>query len=231
MSKLYTFLTVFFGFSSFVFSQETVNLVPLVPSGHIVYGREYIPLANDHIRVELAYDGTSEEGLVFDLLVFNQTGDTVSVDPQIFYYLSLDDPDADSSRFAPRMATTPTWQYKWYDRALEKTEFREFPNPVLDLVEAGVEFIAAASVFFSAFDPDIAVETASYLEDLGLDARGNEILQEGMMNAEELEPGEQCNGFVCFPGHGETSYLMFCFPIEEQEFQFVYQRVKPSGSH
>ena len=213
-------------------------MVPLAPEGYQVNGREYIPLSSDQLRVELAYDGTSDGNLVFDLVVFNESSRKLIVKPSDFYYLSLDNPDDDSSRYHQRMAVAPVQVYKWYDRALEERESEKTLNTIMGFVEAGVGILSGASAFLSTENPafivDAVFNTAGtaghYLavnkqidETMDQVAGEKEIIRQEMMQEEELEAGEVTNGFVCFPGHPESTYLMFCFPIDDQEFQFVYQ--------
>ncbi|MCP4312813.1 MAG: hypothetical protein GY790_16240 [Bacteroidetes bacterium] len=227
MRKLYAILIFALGFSAHTISQEVVKLAPLAPEGNFVNGREYIPLSSDQIRLELGYEGVSEESLVLDLVVFNETGHKISVNPSDFYYLSLDNPDADSSRFPPMMAEAPQQLYKWYDRALEKQESEKNFNIFEGFAEAGAEIISGfEAVFNTAGTPGhygaVNKQIDGEREQL---AREKEVIRQETMKEVGLAPGEITNGFVCFPGHPETAYLMFCFPIDGQEFQFVYQRL------
>jgi len=48
------------------------------------------------------------------------------------------------------------------------------------------------------------------------------------MQEVQLAPGEVANGFVWFQGSPGTNYLLFCFPLDEQEFQFAYEVEKAS---
>lgn len=238
MKKLYSILILLPGFFSFVISQDVVRLLPLAPEGHIVNGREYIPLSSEQLRVELAYDGTSDENLVFDLVVFNETGRKITVNPPGFYYLTLPDPDADSSQSPPSMAVSPGQVYKWYDRALEEQESNKSINSFLGFVEAGVGILSGTAAFLSTDNPAYVVDavfntagTAGHYisvnrqieEEMEQTAVEKEMIRLEMMREGELESGGVTNGFVCFPGQPEGTYLMFCFPIDDQEFQFVYQ--------
>lgn len=238
MKKIYLILVLLPGFLSLVISQETFRLQALAPAGHIVNGREYIPLSSEQLRVELAYDGTSEENLVFDLVVFNETGRKITVKPPGFYYVTLPDPDADSSQSPPCMAVNPGQVYKWYDRALEEQESHKSMNSFLGLVEAGVGILSGTAAFLSTDNPAYIVDavfntagTAGHYismnrqieEEMDQTAAEKEMIHLEMMREGELEPGGITNGFVCFPGQPEGSYFMFCFPIDDQEFQFVYQ--------
>jgi len=238
MKKLYRILILLPGFLSLVISQDAVRLVPLAPEGHMVNGREYIPLFNEQLRVELAYDGTSEGNLVFDLVVFNETDRRISVNPLGFYYLTLVDPEADSSQFPPGMAVDPGQVYKWYDAALEEQESDKNIHSFFGFMEAGLGILTSTAAFLSTENPAYIVDavfntagTAGHYisvnrqieEEMEQTVAEKEMIRQEMMGAGELEPGGVKNGFVCFPGQPEGTYLMFCFPIDEQEFQFVYQ--------
>jgi hypothetical protein len=53
-----------------------------------------------------------------------------------------------------------------------------------------------------------------------------ELVGEEIFRSVELPPGEHVSGYVYFPQHSDASYYMFCFPVEEQVFQFVYRQEK-----
>ena len=99
----------------------------------------------------------------------------------------------------------------------------------MGFVEAGVGILSDASAFLSTENPVFIVDAVFNTVGIWEQVAGEkeiireEMMQEEMMQEEELEAGEVTNGFVCFPGHPESTYLMFCFPIDDQEFQFVYQ--------
>ncbi len=204
MKNLFLILGLVCGFSFTVESQESLYLEPLAPDGKIVNGREYIPLSNEKIRLELAYDCKLEEKLLFDLVVFNNTNQILSLSPSSFYFLELDDPDADSSRFPARMAVVPEQPYKWYDRSLEEPQQK---NPF-------ASFLEIPNAFKEAF----------FGSELERPDRLKEPIRQEMMQEMKMDPGEVANGFVYFPSQKETETLLFCFPIENQEFQFVYKQ-------
>lgn len=234
MKKLYLLPILFFGSFSILLSQNAIHLVPLAPEGHLVNGREYISLSNDQITVELAYDGTSEENLVFDLVVVNESGRIISVKPASYYYLDLDDPEADSSSYPPKKSVAPEQVYKWYDRALEEKTSKKNTHSFLGFVDAGLGILYSTAAFISTENPVYIVEavlntagtTAHYVgmnRQIEEAMEQKELIRQEMMQETALQPGGVESGFVCFPGDTESAYLMFCFPIENQEFQFVYQ--------
>jgi len=206
MKNLFLILGLVCGFSHTVISQETLYLEPLAPDGKIVNGREYIPLSNEEIRLELAFDCKLEEKFLFDLVVFNNTSQTISLSPSSFYFLELDDPDADSSRFPARMALAPEQPYKWYDRSLEEPQYE---NTFASFFDIPNEFMEA---FFGSARSE--PERLDHLK---------ETVRQEMMQEIKLAPGDITNGFVYFPSQKETDYLLFCFPVANQEFQFVYK--------
>ncbi len=217
MKNLFLILGLVCGFSFTVESQESLYLEPLAPDGKIVNGREYIPLSNEEIRLELAYDCKLEEKLLFDLVVFNNTNQTISLSPSSFYFLELDDPDdpdADSSRFPARMAVVPEQPYKWYDRSLDEPQQK---NPF-------ASFLEIPNAFAEAFSGSAGTGTPprSYRSELERLDRLKETIRQEMMQEMKIAPGEITNGFVYFPCQKETDTLLFCFPIDNQEFQFVY---------
>ena len=216
MKNLFLILGLVCGFSFTVESQETLYLEPYAPDGKIVNGREYIPLSNEKIKLELAYDCKLEEKLLFDLVVFNNTNQTITVSPSSFYYLGLDDPDADSSRFPARMALAPEQPYKWYDRSMEEPQYEN----------TFASFMEIPNAFAEAFFGSAGTRTPprTYRSELERIDRLKETIREEMMQEMKMAPGEVVNGFVYFPCQKETETLLFCFPIDNLEFQFVYMQ-------
>ena len=195
-------------------SQEQLTLEALASEGNHVNGREYIPLSNDLISVELAYDCMLGEKFLFDLVVINESGHPISVQPSSFYCLELDDPDGDSSRFLPSMAVPPLQPFKWYDRALEQPQYEKMFSPLLEIPAMFMEVFVAPWNEGSSARTISGEERESLLKD---------AIRQEMMQELQLAPGEVANGFVWFPGSPETKYLLFCFPLDEQEFQFAYE--------
>ena len=195
-------------------SQGQLALEALAPEGNHMNGREYIPLSNDHMRVELAYECQLEEKLVFDLVVINESGHPISVQPSSFYCLELDDPDGDTSRFPPSQAVPPLKPFEWYDRALEQSHYEQIFSPLLEIPAMFMEAFVAPWNEGSSARTISNKERESHLKD---------AIRQEMMQELQLAPGEVANGFVWFPGSPETKYLLFCFPLDEQEFQFAYE--------
>lgn len=217
MKDLYIILFITFGFSSSVISQEQFALKAIAPEGNHVNGREYIPLSNALIGVELAYDSRIENKLLFDLVVRNDTDHPISVSPGSFYYLNLDDPDADSSRFPPGMAISPLKPYKWHDFGLDRPQHEAIFSPFLEI----------PAMFMEAFvNPWGIPSSGNAMQDQERVSQMKDIIRQHMMQEVELAPGETVNGFVWFPGPPETKYLLFCIPLEDQEFQFAYELKK-----
>ena len=53
-----------------------------------------------------------------------------------------------------------------------------------------------------------------------------ELVNEEIFRACRLQPGEAASGYVYFPGDPDAACYMFCYPIENQLFQFVYHQHK-----
>ena len=220
-------------------SQVFSQLIPEAPEGHYAQGREYIPLHNDSIEVELGYDGRSEEYEVFDFVVINRTSDTISVNPSEFYYVMLENPESDSSIFPACMAIHPERIMDYYDHQLKERENDKSVNTILGFIEAGIGLLASTTSFVHTDDPVYIVDAV--FQTLGTAGQyvhadrmiGNgiesvrderEIVRQEIFRQVQLPPGKVTCGFVYFPGNGEAAYLMYCFPVENQLFQFVYSQ-------
>jgi len=219
--------------------QPGYQLIPEAPEGHFEMGREYIPLSSGSIDAELGYDGPFGEAMVFDFVVINRTEDTLEIEPSGFYFVVLDDPMADSSLLPARMALHPERILNRYDRQLEERQDRKTFHTVLGIVEAGIGLIASASGYTATRNPGYIVDgvfntlgtAGSYLlagqgmdEEITLMTEEKETVQQEIFRHILLPPGKVASGLVYFPGYDSGGYLMFCFPLEEQLFQFVYSQ-------
>jgi len=227
MKKLFLVLIICLGFVTLAISQESIRLTPEAPEGNFHQGREYIPLSNEAIHVELGFDGISEDMLVFDLVVINGTDHSFTLNPENFYYLVLDDPKALSSGLPPRMTVQPGKVYKWYDRALEEHSSTKQINNIFGLMESGIAILANVSDFLATEDPYYFIAQDRQISgELEQVKRKREVVLQDLIGSGEILPGEASNGFICFPGYEDPAYLMFCFPLDNQEFQFVYHQVQ-----
>lgn len=195
-------------------AQQLISLKALAPEGRLANGREYIPLSHNLITVQLAFDCMLEDKLLFDLVLINETDHPIKVDPTSFYYLKLDDAEGDSSRFPPSTALAPLKPFKWYDRGLVDSQREGVFSPILEIPAMFMEeFIAVWG------EPS----SNGFAQEQERTRRIKETVRQEMMQEIELAPGAVANGFIYFPGLPETIYLLFCFPLDDSEFQFAYQ--------
>lgn len=213
-------------------------MVPEAPEGHFEVGREYIPLCNDSIEAELGFDGRSGDYLVFDFVVVNGSDQQLEIDPSTFYYVVIDDPLADSSILPPKLAVHPERVMHAYDRQMEEQEDRRQINKVFGFIDAGITILSNASAFAATDNPGYIADavfqtigTAGHyvdadkamgeqLQSIGME---REVVREEIFRAQELPAGAVANGFVYFPALKSRGYLMFCFPIQDRLFQYVYK--------
>lgn len=239
MKKTHALLLGALLLSSCVAPRLVTQITPEAPEGNFAMGREYIPLSNDSIDVELGFDGIQGEHLVFDFVVINRTPRDLTLDPSDFYYVLLDSVSADSSMLPPRMALHPERILHHYDETLEKAEEKKQMNVFLGILEAGIGILANTSAFIATENPGYIVDgvfntlgTAEtyaandrQLEAGIVDIRSEkEIVEEEIMRRGLLPSGKVASGYVYFPVHNEAVYYMFCFPVDDQLFQFVYNQ-------
>lgn len=219
--------------------QKVTRLVPEAPEGRFEVGREYIPLHNDSIDAELGFDGRSGDFLVFDFVVVNGSRQSLKIDPSEFYFVIIDDPMADSSLMPSRMAVHPEQVLQAYDRQVEEQEDRKHANKVFGFIDAGIGILATASAFAATDNPGYIADAV--LQTIGTADRyvaadrmigaqleaihtEREVVREELFRPVELPPGKAANGFVYFPAAGSRGYLMFCFPMQDRLFQYVYRQ-------
>jgi hypothetical protein len=217
------------------------RIVPEAPEGHYEQGREYIPLNNDGIEVELGFDGLNGDHMIFDVVVINRTTDTLNLSPLDFYYEVIDDPTADSSLFPARMAIHPDRIIIQYEQQLEEGEDQKELNTILGFIDAGIGLLASATAFAATENPGFIVDAVwqtlgtagNYIsndriigEEIVSIREEQKIVKEEIFRPGQLPPGSVASGYVYFPRYEESGYLMFCIPAGNQLFQFVYNQTK-----
>ena len=215
------------------------KIIPEAPKGHFANGREYIPLESDLIGVELGYDGIQGTNLVFDFVLHNSSVDTLSIHPADFYYVILDSANATSSNGNPWLTVHPDTVLLSYDFTLEERKKMKGTNTLLGILQASVNILYSASGFIVTENPayivDAVLQTAGTADqyisqdkminsEMEMISEEKELVNEEIFRTCEVPPGKVASGFVYFPRHDNTAYYMFCFPVENQLFQFVYNQ-------
>jgi len=239
MKKIYSLLIIALLLTSCVAPQMVIQLTPEAPEGKYEMGREYISLSNDSIDVELGYDGVRGEHLIFDFVVVNRTPYELSINPSDFYYVVLDSALADSSKLPPRMAIHPERILHHYDETLETKQGAKEINSFLGFLDAGVDLLVNTTAFIATEDPGYVVDAIfSTLDnvdyyvskdnqisaDISMINSEKEVVNEEIFRPGKIPSGKVMNGYVFFPKHPDTEYYMFCFPMDDQLFQFVYHQ-------
>ena len=215
------------------------QISPEAPEGLFVNGREYIALESEQIEVELGFDGIQDEYLVFDLLVLNSSADTLSLNPSDFYYLVLDSANDYSSPHTPWMAVHPDKVLTYYEESLEERKKEKGLNTFFGILQASVSILYNTSGFIATENPgyiaDAVLHTAGtagqYIsQDKEISSRMEMISEEKEVVREEIlrncvvPPATASSGYVFFPRNERAAYYMFCFPINNQLFQYVYNQ-------
>lgn len=241
MKKLYSLSVIVLLLTSCAAPRLVIQLIPEAPEGNYEMGREYISLSSDSIDVELGFDGMHGDNLVFDFVVINRTSNELSIDPSDFYYVVLDSVSADSSKFPPRMAIHPERILHHYDETLETKQEAKNVNSVLGFLDAGIGLLANTTAFIATENPGYIVDAVfstlgtaeAYVaqdkqisEDISMIHSEKEIVNEEIFRLGKLPSDKVNSGYVYFPKHPDTDYYMFCFPVEDQLFQFVYNQRK-----
>ena len=241
MKKIYHLPILFLLFCSCTAPRLVTRITPEAPEGHFAMGREYISLESNQIAVELGYDGIQGEYLIFDFVVHNSTSDTLSLMPGEFYYLVMDSAHSEAAPHAPWMAVHPDKVLMTYDESLEERKKEKGMNTFLGILQASADILYYASGFAATENPGFIADgifqtigTADqYISqdkiistDMTLISEEKEVVKEEIFRTCELPPGSVSSGYVYFPLHETTAYYMFCFPIENQLFQFVYRQQK-----
>jgi hypothetical protein len=224
-----------------VTSRVHTQIIPDAPEGNFAMGREYIPLSNDSIDVELGFDGIYGDQLVLDFVVINRSLRDLSINPSDFYYVVLDSSMADSSKFPPRMALHPERILHQYDETLDARAGAKKANSVFGILETGFNVLVSASAFIASENPAYIVDgvfntvgTAQHYvsqdkqiqENMVLIQEEKELIEEEIFRPCNLAPGEIMSGYVYYPQDADAACYMFCYPIEDQLFQFVYHQKK-----
>jgi len=241
MKKFYFFPLVFLLLWSCTAPRVVTKITPEAPEGKFAMGREYIPLSDKQIDVELGFDGIYDGQLVFDFVVINQGAESLSLNASDFYYVLLDSPTADSSMLPPRMAVKPEKVLLNYEDLIEDKEDQKRANSFLGILEAGMGILSTTAAVVTTENPVYLADglfglfgTADYYifqdkqikSDMEVIHEEKEVVKEEIFRSCDLAPGEVVSGYVYFPQHSDAEYYMFCFPVEQQVFQFVYRQQK-----
>jgi len=217
------------------------QITPEAPEGQFFNGREYIPLESEQIAVELGFDGIQDDYLVFDFVLHNSSADTLALLPKDFYYLVLDSANDISSPHTPWMAVHPDKVLMYYDQSLEERKKEKGVNTFLGILQASVDILYNTSGFVATENPgfiaDAVFQTAGtagqYISQdkmirsqMELLSEEKELVSEEILRSCKIPPAKVANGYVYFPRHEHTAYYMFCFPVKNQLFQFVYNQRK-----
>lgn len=240
--KKISFLPVFLLFLwSCTAPRVVTTITPEAPEGNFAMGREYIALNAEDVDVELGFDGIYGTNLVFDFVVINSSSESLSLQPNDFYYVLLNNPTADSSMLPPRKAVKPDKVLLNYDEIIEDKKGEKTANSFLGILNAGVGLLATTAAFVSTQSPvyisDAIFSTMGtakhYISndkqiktEMEMINEEKELVNEEIFRSCQLGPGEVVSGYVYFPQHGDTEYYMFCFPVKDQLFQFVYKQEK-----
>ena len=219
--------------------QVVTSLVPEAPEGYTEHGREYITLTNDSIYAILGFDGIYDEVLIFDLVVVNKGNAPLTLEPGIFYYEVLDSAMALNSTLPPVAAIHPDTISHKYEDSIEKMKGSQQSNKFFGILEATAGILYNTSGFIATEDPGFIVDmiagtfnTADYYvtrdkafkENISVLSDEKLMVRKASHQTQTLEPGESVSGFVFFPQDREAKYYMFCFPIDDELFQFVYRQ-------
>lgn len=241
MTVFYKLAIPFLLLTSCVAPRVHTQIIPDAPEGNFAMGREYISLSNDSIEVELGFDGIYGEQLVFDFVVINRSPFELTINPSDFYYVVLDSATADSSKFPPRMSFHPERVLHQYDETLEARAGAKKVNSIFGILEAGLDILMSASGFIATDNPAFIADgvfntlgTAQHYvstdkeieENMALIQEEKELVEEEILRPCRLAPGKVISGYVFYPQDSDADCYMFCYPIEDQLFQFVYHQKK-----
>ena len=217
------------------------QISPEAPEGNYAMGREYISLGNDGIDVELGFDGIYDAYLVFDFVIINGTEETLTIRPKDFYYVVLDSANANAAPHTPWMAVHPDKVLMHYDKTLEETKESKNLNSIFGILQAGVSIVYNTAGFIATENPGYIVDAVlqtvgtadQYISqdkmissEMEMISEEKELVKEEIFRTCMVPPRTVTSGYVYFPLNEQTAYYMFCFPIGNQLFQFVYKQQK-----
>jgi hypothetical protein len=139
------------------------------------------------------------------------------------------------------MAVHPDKVLMLYDQTLEEKKKENDMNSFLGILQAGVNILYNTSGFIATDNPGYLADAVLYTvgtadqymtqhkmisSEVEIISEEKEVVKEEIFRACEMLPGTVISGYVYFPKYNNTDYYMFCFPIENELFQFVYNQRK-----
>jgi hypothetical protein len=219
--------------------QITTQMIPEAPEGRFEHGREYITLAADSIDAILGFDGIHDRVLIFDFVLHNRSNSPVSFSSSDFYYEILDSAMALQSSLPSVNAITPDDVSEKYDKTIrDLLENKQF-NTLFGIMEATAGIIYNTSNFIATDNPGFifdliagTITTADHYltvdreieKEIHVMSEEKTMVSQSSHGVTVVEPGQSVSGFVFFPQDLDARYYMFCFPIHDELFQFVYRQ-------
>ena len=114
-------------------------------------------------------------------------------------------------------------------------------NTFLGILQASVDILYNTSGFIATENPgfiaDAVFQTAGtadqYLSQdkmirtqMELLSEEKKLVSDELLRSCRIPPAKVTSGYVYFPRQEHTKYYMFCFPVDKQLFQFVYNQRK-----
>ena len=219
--------------------QVVTKLEPEAQEGYVEHGREYITLSNDSIYAILGFDGVHDEVLIFDLVVVNNCHHPFRINPSGFYYERLDSALEEASSYPLVHALGPDEVSGKYDESIAEMQSVKSSNAFFGILDAATNIVFNTAGFISTEDPGYlfdliagSVDKVHYYvttdkqieEDMSRLIDEKKLVRQATHEPRTLGPGESASGFVFFPQNSDADYYMFCFPLDNELFQFVYHQ-------
>ena len=219
--------------------QFVSRLEPLDQTDRWMHGRQLIELPEDRgILVDLVFQKSTPEYLIFDINIQNRSQETVLVNPLDF---SLEALNADRIPINAPLMVAYNPEVVLLD--IDMQESREIAHgqnsATLELISVALDAASDIASIGSEEDPaereqeladrdarrvDYEIEQADREYRIGSLADQRDYWEHATLRKTSLDPGYRLGGSLFFPRYDEASFFHFRGLVEGRDFQVVFQQ-------
>jgi hypothetical protein len=214
--------------------EPVIILEPVASETSWLFGQEFAKQNIDDIEISTAFYRTIEDVYIFDIEITNQSGKSILISPESFYYINKTDL---SSSIV--FAKNPENELTQIDNSISN-ENNSYNNEVFsDAVFSLLNFAVTIATIGDETDDEILNDVDEFenmqenmdMRDDNHVATLNKLNQKrdeweiSILRKTSLESNSFMQGRVYFPVSEKSSLLKITFPIEGKSFDFQFKSI------
>ncbi len=238
-------------FSSMIFSCATTSVMrirPIEQESIVDGGKEIVKQEKDGVKVVASYDGRFQQYAVFDVEVFNNTDQPLTVSPKDFSFLPLDEKrqnlrsvDGQYNLGYEGIEPTEKINYIQYEMARQETKIKRARVVNTVLIVGGIVALIASSgrhsegAWRTAHVAETVVQVAQVkrvIDHTNYYSRMDALNREGQVWSQEnfrtttLAPHTSIRGGVFLETNSRAKFvaLKYLYSLEKEPFSFLFEQ-------